>query len=213
MGVPVLVLGESGTGKSTSLRNLDPKEVAFIQTIKKPLPFRSVGWTPLVSDDWEKIQRAMTQAANNGRSVIVIDDFQYLMANEFMRSHSMKGFDKFTSIAYHAWAVMKHAQDLPDHVRVYFLSHTSTDEQGVTKAKTIGKMLDDKITVEGLFTIVLRTLRNDQGYFFTTQNNGADTVKAPLDMFSEMQISNDLQFVDQQIVEYYGLNLTNEEAA
>lgn len=211
MGIPVLVLGESGTGKSTSLRNLEPKEVAFIQTIKKPLPFRSSGWTPFVSDDWEKIQRAMTKAASGGRQIIVIDDFQYLMANEFMRSHNIKGFDKFTSIAYHAWSVMKHAQDLPEHVRVYFLSHTATDESGHTKAKTIGKMLDEKITVEGLFTIVLRTLRNDQGYFFTTQNNGSDTVKAPLDMFEDAQISNDLQYVDQQIVEYYGLN--QEEAA
>jgi energy-coupling factor transporter ATP-binding protein EcfA2 len=210
MGIPVLILGESGTGKSTSLRNMKGNEVAFIQIIKKQLPFKSNSFTPYVSDDWEKIQKAMTQAASNGRKVIIIDDFQYLMANEFMRAHNIKGFDKFTNIAYHAWSVMKHAQDLPTDVRVYFMSHTTTDEFGNSKAKTVGKMLDEKITVEGLFTIVLRTLRNDQGYFFTTQNNGADTVKSPLDMFEDNQIENDLAFVDQKIVEYYDLNQPKE---
>lgn len=211
MGIPVLVLGESGTGKSTSMRNLDPKHVALIQVIKKPLPFRSIGWMPYVSDSWETIKKAMSKAANGGRKRIVVDDFQYLMANEFMRSHNIKGFDKFTEIAFHAWDVLRHAQELPDDVRVYFLSHTATDDQGHTKAKTIGKMLDEKITVEGLFTIVLRTLRNDQGYFFTTENNGFDTVKSPLGMFEQKQIDNDLNAVDRAIVEYYGL--TNQEEA
>lgn len=213
MGIPVLILGESGTGKSTSLRNFDPDSTALIQVIKKPLPFRSVGWKPYVSDNWEGIKKAMSKAAMNGRKKILIDDFQYLMANEFMRSHNIKGFDKFTEIAYHAWDVMRHAQEIDDSVRVYFLSHTATDDQGSTKAKTIGRMLDEKITVEGLFTIVLRTLRNDQGYFFTTENNGSDTVKSPLGMFEQHQIDNDLNAVDQAIVEYYGINNKEEAAA
>ena len=213
MGIPVMILGESGTGKSTSLRNMAPDDVALIQIIDKPLPFRAKGWRPFVSDDWQKIKQAISKASANGRSVIVIDDFQYLMANEFMRSHNIKGFDKFTDIAYHAWDVMKHAQTLPSHVRVYFLSHTTTDDQGKTKAKTIGKMLDEKITVEGLFTIVLRTLKNDLGYFFTTQNNGADTVKSPLGMFEGNQIENDLKAVDDLIVDYYELQKPEEHAA
>jgi len=212
MGIPILVLGESGSGKSTSLRNMDSAEVALIQVIKKPLPFKSIDWKPYTTDDWNHIKQAMDKAVAGGRSIIVIDDFQYLMANEFMRAHNIKGFDKFTEIAFHAWDVMRHAQSLPERVRVYFLSHTSTDDQGTTKAKTIGKMLDEKITVEGLFTIVLRTLRNDQGYFFTTQNNGQDTVKSPIGMFEQNQIENNLDYVDQQIVEYYDL-IQKENAA
>lgn len=206
MGIPVLILGESGTGKSTSLRNVDGANVALIQVIKKPLPFRSTGFKPYVTDDWQKIQSAMTKAASSGFKIIVVDDFQYLMANEFMRSHATKGFDKFTEIAFHAWDVLRHAQSLPDDVRIYFLSHSVSDDTGHTKAKTIGKMLDEKITVEGLFTIVLRTIRNDVGYFFSTQNNGSDTVKSPLGMFAELQIENDLKAVDDEIINYYNLN-------
>lgn len=205
MGIPVLILGESGTGKSTSMRNFDGSKVALIQVIKKPLPFRSGSFKPFVSDDWQKIQTAMNKAVSAGYKVIVIDDFQYLMANEFMRSHNIKGFDKFTEIAFHAWDVLRHAQSLSDDVRVYFLSHSTSDDQGHVKAKTIGKMLDEKITVEGLFTIVLRTFRNDSGYFFTTQNNGSDTVKSPLGMFETNQIDNDLAAVDLSIVDYYNL--------
>lgn len=216
MSIPTMILGESGTGKSFSLRNLNPKEVLLIQTIKKPLPFKPKGWKSwdqnsksgsiYKTDDWALIERIMAKAPEYGKKIIIIDDFQYLMANEFMRRSSEKGFEKFNELGHHSWSVMMKAQDLPDDVRVYFLSHTAVDEYGNTKAKTIGKMLDEKITVEGLFTIVLRTKKVDDRYSFSTQNSGTDTVKSPAGLFEETLIENDLNQVDQAICEYYEIN-------
>lgn len=209
MSITTLILGESGTGKSTSLRKINPEELALIQTIKKPLPFRN-SITQFVTDDWEKIIRAMNQAVKNGKKIIVIDDFQYMMANEFMRRSSERGFDKFTEIANHAWEVFTAAGNLPDDVRVYILSHVTESDSGTTKIKTIGRMLDEKITPEGMFTIVLRTCVSDGQYFFRTKNNGQDTVKSPIGLFDKDKIDNDLAFVDQSICEYY--NITKETA-
>ncbi|EPN2664069.1 ATP-binding protein, partial [Escherichia coli] len=105
-----------------------------------------------------------------------------------------------------AWEVIKAAQDASDDLRVYFLAHTEETPMGRVKMKTIGKMLDEKITVEGMFTIVLRTLTRDDQFFFTTKNNGADTVKSPMGMFDSNEIDNDLSFVDATICDYYGIN-------
>lgn len=212
MGYPILILGESGTGKSASLRNLDPQKTLLMQTIRKPLPFRSVGWSPIdrngsgnvaVTDNWQRIINGIASAQNFGKEVVIIDDFQYLLANEFMRRSNEKSYDKFTEIGYHAWSVMMAAQEQGGNCRVYFLSHTQIDDTGHTKAKTIGKLLDEKITVEGLFSVVLRTAVTDQGYFFSTKNNGADTVKSPIGLFDSSRIDNDLAAVDQQIKNYY----------
>lgn len=211
MGIPVLVLGESGTGKSASMRNL-PENTVIIQAVSKPLPFRSSfkrrthdnpSGSIAVTDDWQRIIKTMQSAANAGRKIIVIDDFQYVMANEFMRRTQEKGFDKFTEIASHAWQVIMTAQSLPDDVIVYFLSHVQTGDNGVTKAKTIGKMLDEKITVEGLFTIVLRTHVEDGKYSFSTQNNGSDTVKSPMGLFDQQYIDNDLNAVTEAVNSYW----------
>lgn len=213
MSIATMILGESGTGKSTSMRNLSPADTLLIQTVKKPLPFRSKEWKPvsengnvLVTDDSHRIIAAMQKTR---RKVIVIDDFQYMIANEFMRRTSERGYDKFTEMALHAWQVAKIASELPDDVRVYILSHTDTKDDGTIKAKTIGKLLDEKITLEGLFSIVLRTGKNDGGYFFRTKNNGSDTVKTPIDLFDSEAIENDLAKVDAAICEYYELNQTN----
>lgn len=204
MSITTLILGESGTGKSTSLRKINPEELALIQTIKKPLPFRNA-ITQFVTDDWEKIIRAMNQAVKNGKKIIVIDDFQYMMANEFMRRSFEKGFEKFTEIGAHAWEVFSAANALPDDVRVYIMAHTEENASGTIKIKTIGKMLDEKITPEGMFTIVLRTCVTDGQYFFRTKNNGQDTVKSPIGLFDKDKIDNDLAFVDEQICEYYNI--------
>lgn len=213
MSIATMILGESGTGKSTSMRNLSPADTLLIQTVKKPLPFRSKEWKPvsengnvLVTDDSHRIIAAMQKTR---RKVIVIDDFQYMIANEFMRRTAERGYDKFTEMALHAWQVAKIASELPDDVRVYILSHTDTKDDGTIKAKTIGKLLDEKITLEGLFSIVLRTGKNDGGYFFRTKNNGSDTVKTPIDLFDSEAIENDLAKVDAAICEYYELNQTN----
>lgn len=210
MSIATMILGESGTGKSTSMRNLLPAETLLIQTVKKPLPFRSKEWKPisdngnvLVTDDSHRIIAAMQKTRRN---VIIIDDFQYMIANEFMRRTSERGYDKFTEMALHAWQVAKLASELPDDVRVYILSHTDTKDDGTVKAKTIGKLLDEKITLEGLFSIVLRTGKNDGGYYFRTKNSGSDTVKTPIGLFESETIDNDLANVDKAICEYYELN-------
>lgn len=222
MSIATLILGKSGTGKSTSLRNLDPAETLLIQVIRKPLPFRSKGWTyfdkdnnptgnVFVSESWDKIIRLMR---GTKRKVIVIDDLQYLLANEFMRRTDEKGFDKFTDIAKHAWEVMSVASDLAPDVRVYLLSHIEENEStGAMKMKTIGKLLDEKITPEGLVTIVLRTVVDGGTYRFATRNNGLDTTKSPMGLFEADRIENDLALVDAAIRDYYEITTPTAEAA
>ncbi|WP_252108950.1 MULTISPECIES: AAA family ATPase [unclassified Halomonas] len=213
MSIATLVLGQSGTGKTASLRNLDPAQTALIKAVEKPLSFRATGWNQYTTDSWEQMIKAARKAVGNGKTVVVIDDFQYVMANEFMRRSDEKGFDKFTEIARHAWEVISALSSLPENVRVYILSHTQDDDYGRTKIKTIGKMLDEKITLEGLFTMVLRTQVQDGAYQFRTANNGSDTVKAPMGMFDDEIIENDLAAVDQAVCEYYGINQQQEQTA
>lgn len=220
MSTAVLILGESGTGKSTSLRNLDPSKVLLIQAIKKPLPFKSKGWKVRASlkadgnviqtDNAELIEKLLRQSPHE---IVIVDDFQYVMANEYMRRTAETGFGKFTDIGKHAWNVLTAATDLAPNRRVYILAHTATDETGRTKIKTIGKMLDEKITLEGMVTIVLRTQVRDGQYTFATQNNGSDTTKSPMGMFSEQFIENDLATVDAAICDYYDIATTNQQAA
>lgn len=212
MGIPVLILGESGVGKSTSMRNLSTDDAVIVQPIRKPLPFRNSfkymskeGGQILASDNAEQICRVMDKASSAGKTKIIIDDFQYIMANEFMRRSKEKSYDKFNDIGYNAWSLINKAQSLPSDVRVYFMAHTETDMTGKVKIKTIGKMLDEKITLEGMFTIVLGSFCNDGVYQFSTQNNGNNTVKSPMGMFEDMNIDNDLKLVDETIVEYYSL--------
>jgi hypothetical protein len=212
MSIATMILGESGTGKSASLRNLNPETTLLIQAVRKPLPFRSTGWAPynkttgkgsvITTDNPAHIEGAMRKI---DRPVIVLDDFQYILANEYMRRSDEKGFDKFTEIGRHAWDLLCAASGLPDERRVYILAHTDSDESGRTRMKTIGKLLNEKITPEGMVTIVLRTAVRDGTYTFSTQNSGADTTKSPMDMFAEQFIENDLAAVDAAICDYYGL--------
>lgn len=213
MSISTMIIGESGTGKTTSLRNLDPAGVLLIQPVKKPLPFRSSGWKPatkdnpqgsiFATDDSRHIIEAMRRTT---KPIIVLDDFQYMLANEFMRRSDERGYDKFTDIARHAWDVLMASSDLGPVKRVYIFAHSQTDEGGRVKAKTIGKLLDEKITVEGLLTIVLRTTVTNGNYLFSTKNNGADTVKAPIDLFDSDLIDNDLAAVDARICDYFDID-------
>lgn len=201
MGIPVLILGESGSGKSASLRNFKPNEVGIINVGGKPLPFKSQHKT-FKTDDYMKIDTCI-KGAQNTKS-FVIDDAQYLMANEYMRTAKVNGYQKFTDIALNFWALVQMViNDLPDDKIVYFLGHIERDNNGNEKFKTIGKMLDEKITLEGLFTIVLKTYVSDGKYQFVTQTNGQDTVKSPIGMFDEHLIDNDLKMVDETIRKYY----------
>ena len=202
MAIAVLVMGASGTGKSASLRNFRPDELGVINVAGKPLPFRSE-IKSFKSDRYEEIEAILKKAKVKS---LVIDDSQYLMANEFMRRASENGFQKFTDIGRNFWALVDMINhDLPEDVIVYFMQHTELDANGNEKAKTIGKLLDEKITLEGLFSIVLKTAVVDGSYMFTTKNNGADTVKTPMGMFEQDLIENDLKAVDDAIREYYGL--------
>lgn len=215
MGVLVYVLGRTGTGKSFSMKNFPSDKLAVINVESKILPFRgSAKIETTNTDDSEKILKALEIYSKDYKS-IVVDDFQYLMSNEFMRRATEKGYDKFTEIAAHAWDIPNKVKDLPNDVIVYIMCHTDVDSEGTERLKTIGKLLDEKIYLEGMSTIVLKTVVSDGKYTFTTQNNGKDTVKSPADMFPGYQIDNDLWYVDQKIREYYGLGntLTVDELA
>lgn len=211
MGIPVLILGESGTGKSASMRNFKPEDVKVINVASKPLPFKNKLESVSV-DTYEKI---LKEIKNSGKKAIVVDDAQYIMANEFMRRATERGYDKFTEIAFHMWDIVNEVKELPADTVVYFLSHIDRDSEGNEKVKTIGKLLDEKITLEGMFTIVLKTNVSDGQYAFLTQNSGKDTVKSPIGLFDSYAIDNDLKYVDDKVRNYYELGefLTDEEIA
>lgn len=209
MSIATMILGQSGTGKSTSMRNMNPAETLLIQMVAKPLPFKSKDWKPvkdggnvIVTSDSQSVVSAMNKTS---REIIVVDDLQYLLATEFMNRAHEKGYEKFTEMARHYYDVVMASTQLPSHKRVYLLSHTDVSDSGQVKAKTIGKMLDEKITIEGLLTIVLRTHVINGRYVFSTKNNGSDTVKTPMGMFDSEHIENDLKAVDDAITEYYEL--------
>jgi energy-coupling factor transporter ATP-binding protein EcfA2 len=203
MGIPILIIGESGTGKSTSVRTFEDviPPIGIINVYGKPLPFKTKMKTVAI-DDCGKIVALLKKAEAD---VIIIDDFQYLLVNQFMNRAMEKGYDKFTEMAKGYYDVIDVVRKLPDEKRVYFLSHSERDNFGNVKTKTIGKLLDEKVTVEGLFTVVLKTVVTEDKYYFSTRNSGSDTVKSPMGMFSEDLIPNDLAEVDKVICEYYGI--------
>ena len=216
MGQLVYILGKPGTGKSFSLRNFDKAEVGVINVQGKILPFKGgASWDITSTDDSDEITAAIKKMSQKYK-VIVVDDFQYVMANEFMRRSTEKGYDKFTDIGRHAWDIANTVRTLPADVIVYVLCHTDTDQDGFEKLKTIGKLLDEKIFLEGMSTIVLKTHVEDGKYTFLTQNNGRDTVKSPAGMFPAYAIDNDLHYVDEKIRSYYEIGddfKTDEEMA
>lgn len=199
MGLNILVYGESGTGKTASLRNFPTKDVALVNVAAKVLPFKGKLDT-LVSDNYREIKSFLK---NTKKKSIVIDDAQYLMANEFMRRATEKGYEKFTEIAQNFWDLVQTIRNLPEDVVVYFLMHSDRDSFGNERVKTIGKMLDEKITLEGMFTVVLKTVVQDGKYYFSTKNSGYDTVKSPIGLFNASLIDNDLHAVDKELRNYY----------
>lgn len=197
------------------MRNFDKDELGVVNVQGKILPFKGSGSFDIVNtDDSSDIVKAIKDMAKKHKS-IVVDDFQYVMANEFMRRATERGYDKFTEIARHAWDIANCVRTLPADVIVYVLCHTDTDQDGFEKLKTIGKLLDEKIVLEGMSTIVLKTAVSDGQYMFLTQNNGKDTVKSPAGMFPAYAIDNDLKYVDQKIRSYYELGdfLSEEDIA
>lgn len=210
MGIPVLILGESGSGKSTSLRNFNPEDVGVFNVAGKPLPFREGRNFKIVNNaTYQKIAQAFEKPT---KKVYVIDDSQYLMAFEFFDHARETGYQKFVNLGLNFQSLIRMCQkNLPEDTIVYFLQHTETTADGKTKCKTIGKMLDEKLTVEGLFSIVLLCDVLDKRHVFITQSDGTTTAKSPMGMFPET-IDNDLEYVDETIRDYYGYKpLRNKE--
>ena len=201
MAIIVMVYGQSGTGKSTSLRNFKPEDVCIVNVSGKPLPFKNKHKT-FNTDDYMAIETAIKKAPAKS---IVIDDATYLMTGEYMRTAKVTGYQKYTDLALNYYTLVRIAAALPDDKIVYFMGHSDIDSNGNEKFKTIGKLLDEKITLEGMFTIVLKTVVTDGKYQFSTRNSGQDTVKTPMGMFNEPLIDNDLAAVDKAIRDYYEL--------
>jgi len=205
MAEKILVMGESGTGKSTSLRNCDPATTAIINPVGKPLPFRgSKKFSTLNGEtDSDKICEFMKNAAAAGAKIIVVDDFQYILALPYMDRIKETGWDKYNDFGSNYFKIIDVCKELPDDVCVYYLTHCETLDSGLTTVKLIGKLLREKITIEGLFTIVLKTGVSEGKYYFFTQNDGKDTVKSPMGMFDTYAVDNDLKYIDSKIRNYY----------
>lgn len=206
MGIPVLVLGESGSGKSTSLRNFDPAEIGVFNVASKPLPFRK----KLPTINTANYSRIIKTLSDPKLKCYAIDDSQYLLAFEFFDRAKETGYNKFTDIALNFRNLIQFViTKTPPDCIVYFLHHVESTAEGTVKAKTIGKMLDEKLTVEGLFSIVLLCRAEKERHYFVTQSEGYSTAKSPMDMFPA-EIENDLKMVDTTIREYWDLK-PNEE--
>jgi hypothetical protein len=226
----ILIVGQSGTGKSTSIANLNPEETFIVNVQGKDMPFKGYAknykkvnitagppkeGNMLVTDDPIIIKKCIEFVASSRPEIksIIIDDWQYAAANEFMRKAEQKGFEKFTSMGKNIWMIAELPKQLTrDDLDIFYLTHSESafdDSTGqrYAKAKTVGKLVDNVITLEGMFTIVIYTEveKTKEGikHWFVTQNDGSTTAKSPMGMFNEIKIPNDLKFVKEKLNEYY----------
>ena len=209
-----LVVAKSGRGKTTAARSLPPESTHFINVLGKALPFPNGikytdGENMTVTSESSAIRRAMKEAsANEDCKYLVIDDAQYVMAIEFMDKAMQKGYDKFTIMARNFWDIMLMSLSLRSDLKVFILTHEDDSSIGVRKMKTLGKLLDEKMTPEGLSSIVLygeveMMEAKKRRYFFSTQTDGTTNAKSPLGMFPT-EIPNDLMLIANRLDEYYG---------
>jgi len=207
MGECVIVYGKSGTGKSRSLKNFGEDEILFVNTVNKRLPFPKKFKYEYKSANVESVKTALEKMPCK---TAVVDDFGYQQTAKFMAEHTKKAggsqFDLYNSIADDAYGLIMFIKNkLPDDVIVFLIMHEETNDYGDTKLKTIGKLLDQKVCVEGLVTVCLRAMKEGTNkYFFRTQSDGQDISKSPEEMFP-LQIDNDLKAVADRIREYWGL--------
>jgi len=228
MAEVILILGNSGTGKSRSIKNLDPNKTLLINVNDKTLPFKN-SYSKLDSKEKTGNIVALSKVTDIIKTITyaekerdfeyyIIDDFNYIMSYEFFDRASELGYQKFTDIGKGIYNLFMFFKTIPNHKFVFILAHTeeqySSDGSKYTKIKTIGKLLDEKLTIEGLSTIVLGTtvvkdaVSKKVKYSFVTQNNGSDTLKSPEEMFESREIENDLNFVVTKIKEYYPTKFT-----
>lgn len=225
-GMGVLLMGASGSGKSTSLRNLPAEETAIINITNKPMPFRNKdGKTIVTLKDFAKegekdltyeelYKRIIATIKATKKKIIVIDDSSYMMAFENFEKATNKGYDKFTTMAKNYYDLIKSAISCSDEKIVYVITHEEVDDVNqLYRPKTIGKMLSNQLVIEGLFSIVLRSMYKNGEYIFQTQNDGTSVCKSPMDMFKQKEIPNDLYEIDKIVREYYGFKpIENKES-
>lgn len=221
----VMILGESGSGKSASMRNFAPGEVCVLNVAGKRLPFRNQFGKDVVDvgkaygpQRYDLIKRAVRSGKYK---TYVVDDSQYLLAFDAFERVEDKGYGKFTDMAKSFYDLMrdlntatiwekqedgtvKDTKKPTNDVIVYFLHHPERDEDGMLKPKTQGKMLNEKLNVAGLFTTVLLCEADGEGgHWFVTRSDGRSVTKTPMGMFDDVRIPNDLKMVDQTIRSYY----------
>ncbi len=205
MATPILIIGKSGSGKSTSMRNCAGNEDwNLIRVLDKPLPFKGKvnGWA---TDDYQTLMKCL--ASSKARN-IVIDDAGYLITNHFMRGHSSCGagngvFTLYNNIGDYFWNLIQFIIKLPADKIVYVMMHEDKNDFGDIKPKTIGKLLDEKVCIEGMFTIVLRCIEESGKHLFITQSADGAVSKSPMGMFEELTIDNDLLLIEKAVREYY----------
>ena len=197
----VMLYGESGSGKSASLRNFQPEEISVINITSKELPFKNK--IPRIDNaEYEDIAKALM---NPNKKCYVVDDCGYLLSQAALRRASEKGFDKWNEIAENFFRMLEFIiKDVPNDIIVYLVFHEEEGESGKIKAKTVGRMIDNTLFLEGLFTIVIRSVQNERGYRFIV-NEPNSTTKAPIGMFPENEMDNDLKAVDTAIRDYYDM--------
>ncbi len=217
MAEKILIMAPSGSGKSTSLRNLDPDTSVCIQPVNKRLPFPNAKeWKPWNKDtasgsvfhtrDPGIIKAFISKMVKVGKKTIIIDDFVYIIAGRVMDDANDTGYGKWTQLALVVHELFEFIDTLPNDIRVYILTHTEEDANGNIKMKTAGKLIDNLLTPEGSFTIVLGAQFKDGGYFFkTNKDRNSEPYKSPMGMFDEILIDNDLKVIDDSIKLYYGI--------
>lgn len=206
MGVAILVLGKSGSGKSTSLRDFAPEEIGIYNVLGKPLPFRGGAKYPqVVRPSYGEIIKGLRR---NSRKAYAVDDSTYLMQNEnFMRSRE-NGYGKFTEMALHFQELINAALATDEDTIVYFLHHVEEGADGTEKVKTIGKMLDEKYCIEGACPVVIDCIVQDGEHMFITKNDGTNLAKAPMGSLPD-KMDNNLKEVDTMLREYWGMSPLN----
>ena len=222
------IYGESGHGKTTSLRNLDPKSTFIISTTGKPLPFRSwkkkyipfkidketkeISGNYYVSSNWEAILKILKiiNSKMHHITAVVIDDVQYILSYEFVDRATETGYQKFSELAQHLMEILRYSEQMREDCTMCFLTHSDnvgTEIDPKYVIKTIGKLLSEKVTLEGLFTYIFfaKTEEGDDGkmqYKLVTNNDGKCLAKTPMGMFEELEIDNDLNEILKVIKEY-----------
>ena len=205
--IPVLIIGKSGAGKSASLRNLPTVGTVVVNVLGKPLPFRS-DLKVIHCDDYAKISAAIKRGAFER---CVIDDAGYLMTSQFMGALAARGnggnvYSLYSDMAQCLWNLIRDIQGAPGQQRVYLMFHEERSDLGDIKPRTYGRLIEEKVCLEGMVTICLRAMVSGGRHVFRTQSDGFDVTKAPMGMFAQEEIDNDLALVDDTIVEYYKIN-------